>query len=136
VPVVRRLLACRSLALLLLTATLVLRLLVPAGYMVGTHGGRLSVELCSGIVDRPMAAAMPDMSGPADGHGHGADHGKAEMPCAFSGLFAASLGAVDPVQLVLLIAFIMGMGRLPAARPVPRRRLVLRPPLRGPPVRL
>lgn len=58
------------------------------------------------------------------------------MPCAFSGLSAASLGAVDPIQLAALIAFVLGVGLLPDVLPAIVRRGYLRPPLRGPPFSL
>ena len=83
-----------------------------------------------------MTMDMPGMNGDGPGHGKSQDHGKAEMPCAFSGLSAASLGAVDPIQLAALIAFVLGVGLLPAVLPAIIRRRYLRPPLRGPPLSL
>ena len=133
---VRRLLAQRHLAVLVCAATLLLKLLVPAGYMIGTDHGRVAIELCSGVADQPMAMAMPGMRGDMPGHGKSPEHGKTEMPCAFSGLSAASLGAVDPVQLAALIAFVMAAGLSPGMLPAIVRRGYLRPPLRGPPLTL
>ena len=137
--VIRRLLAQRHLAALICAATLLLKLVVPSGYMIGGDHGRITIELCSGIASPPMPmmmhATMPGMKGemPAD-HGKG-DHGKTEMPCAFSGLSLASLGAVDPVLLAAFVAFIVAAGLCPVAQPAPPRRTYLRPPLRGPPAR-
>ena len=61
-----------------------------------------------------------------DGSGHGSghsdeDHGR-ESPCAFAGLAAPGLAATDPIQLALLIAFVMGIGlAVPVLpRPAPR----------------
>lgn len=133
---IRRLLAQRHWAALLCAATLLLKLLVPTGYMIGMAHGRLGIELCSGIAGQDMALAMPGMHGDAPDHGTSKDHGKAEMPCAFSGLSAAALGAVDPVQLAALVVFIMGIGLCPAMLPSIERRTYLRPPLRGPPATL
>jgi len=130
---VRRLIAQRYFAVLVCAATLLLKLLVPAGYMIGTEHGRITIELCSGVAPRAMTMAMPEMHGDMPDHGRSQDHGKAEMPCAFSGLSAASLGAIDPVQLVALIAFVMAIGLSPAIQPATVRRGHLRPPLRGPP---
>ena len=132
-PVVRRLLAQRHLAVLLCAATLLLKLLVPTGYMIGSEHGRMTIELCSGVAPKPMAMDMPGMHGDTPDHGRSKDHGKAEMPCAFSGLSAASLAAVDPIQLAALIAFVMSVGLAGLALPPPSRRAQLRPPLRGPP---
>jgi hypothetical protein len=134
VAAIRHLLARRHLAVLLCAATLLLKLLVPAGYMIGTTHGHLSMELCSGVAPPVAAAGMPGMHGDMSGHGKSRDGGKADMPCAFSALSAASLGAVDPVQLAALVAFIMAVALLPVAAPAPSRRAHLRPPLRGPPL--
>jgi hypothetical protein len=133
VSAVRRLLAQRGLAALLCAATLLLKLLVPSGYMIGGERGRVTIELCSGIAPAATTMDMAGMSGDGHGHGHSRDHGKAEMPCAFAGLAAASLGAIDPVQLAALIAFVMAAGLSAAMSPAIVRHGHLRPPLRGPP---
>ena len=127
----RRLLAQRHLATLLCAAALLLKLLVPAGYMIGSDHGRITIELCSGVASKPMAMHddMPD-------HAKHKDHGKAEMPCAFSSLSVASLGAIDPIQLAALVAFILVTGLAVAIPPAIARRIYLRPPLRGPPASL
>jgi len=118
---------------LLCAATLLVKLLVPTGFMIGGEHGRITIELCSGVVAQPMTMAMPDMHGDMPDYGKSKDHGKAEMPCAFSSLSAASLAAVDPVQLAALIAFVMGVALAGRALPAPSARAYLRPPLRGPP---
>ncbi len=137
----RRLLAQRHLALPLLLATLLLKLLVPTGYMIGTEQGHIAIILCPGTVPAPAveAAAMSSMHGMhADmpDHGKSKNHGMVEMPCAFAGLAAATLAAIDPVLLIALIAFIMTIGSDGLALPKPLRRAFLRPPLRGPPAYL
>lgn len=131
---VRRFLAQGHWAALLCAATLVLKLVVPGGYMLGSEHGRLAIELCSGVA--PPAMDMPGMHDDHRGRGSSKDHGKAEMPCAFSSLAAASLGAVDPVQLAALVAFIMAVALCPAVLPATARPVHLRPPLRGPPATL
>ena len=133
---VRRLLAQRYFAVLVCAATLLLKLLVPTGYMIGSEHGRITIELCSGVAPRAVTMAMPEMHGDMPDHGKSQDHGKAEMPCAFAGLSAATLGAIDPIQLVTLIAFVMAVGLLPTVQPATVRRGYLRPPLRGPPAAL
>ena len=130
---VRRLLAQRSFALILCTAALLLRLLVPTGYMIGSEHGRVTIVLCSGVAAPPTAMAMPGMHGDMPGHGKTQEHGKAESPCAFAGLSAAALGAVDPIQLAAAIVFVIAAGLSPVALPTIVRRSYLRPPLRGPP---
>ena len=121
--------------MLLCAATLLLKLLVPTGYMIGGAQGRPTIELCSGVAGQPMTMDMAT-HGDTPGHGESQDHGKAEMPCAFAGLSAASLGAVPSIQLAALIAFVMAAVLTPAVLPAIVRRGHLRPPLRGPPAAL
>lgn len=135
---VRHLLAQRRLAVLICTAALLLKLLVPTGYMIQADHGRLTLVVCAGVVSRDRAvqgATTHDagMHGDMADHGHAGDHGKVEMPCAFAGFSAAMLGAIDPVQLAALIAFVLATGLVVTVPAAPLRRLHLRPPLRGPP---
>ncbi|GAA0659908.1 hypothetical protein FHT00_003541 [Sphingomonas insulae] len=133
---VRHLLAQRHLAVLICSATLLLKLLVPTGYMIDNDHGRMTITICSGTVPRTMTMEMPGMHGDMPDHGKSKDHGKAEMPCAFSGLSAAMLGSIDPVQLAALIVFILALGLIATIPPAPSRPAYLRPPLRGPPAYL
>ena len=140
VTAVRRLLAHRQLAVLICAAALLLKLLVPTGYMIASVDGRIAMTLCPGVMPPPaptmpatpgMHGAMPEHGGA--GHGTPKDHGKAELPCAFTGLSAATLGAVYPVQLAALIAFVMGVALVGVLLRAPFPPRHLRPPLRGPP---
>jgi hypothetical protein len=141
VQVIRQLLAQRHLATLLCAAALLLKLAVPTGYMIASVEDRITVAICSGTVPAPapMRMAMPGMHGAMPDHGtapdHGGttDHGKAELPCAFAGLSAAATGAIDPVQLAALVAFILALGLLATVLPAVTHPAYLRPPLRGPP---
>ena len=130
---IRHLLAQRHIAVLLCAATLMLKLLVPTGYMIDSNHGRMIITICSGT--GPASIAMEMHGGMAD-HGKSKNHGKAEMPCAFSGLSAAMTGAIDPTQLSALIAFVLALGLVANILPAPSRPAYLRPPLRGPPVHL
>lgn len=130
----RLLLAHRRWSVLLCALALALRVMIPGGYMVsaGAHG--LAVVVCPGSV--PVGAAMTGMDHamPAAGHGGGAkEHGQPEVPCAFSGLTAQALGAIDPVLLVQALAFAAVLALFAAPATAPRPILHLRPPLRGPP---
>jgi hypothetical protein len=153
VPAVRAFLAQRHIALLLCLATLLLKVFVPAGYMVDNVHGQIAVTLCSGTAPAPMMIGMAGHGkalehgqalehrqalehGQAQGHGPAKEHSKAEMPCAFTGLSAAALGAIDPIQLAALIAFIVAIGIRGLPLPPPASRAYLRPPLRGPPAYL
>lgn len=127
---VRHLLAQRHITLLVCAAALLLKLLVPAGYMIDSDGGHMGIIMCSGT--GPMMD-MPAMHGDGSDHRKSKDHGKAEMPCAFSSLSAAALSAIDPIQLGALIAFMMALGSVGPLLPAPLHCRRLRPPLRGPP---
>ena len=48
-PAIRRLLAQRHLAVLLCVAVLLLKLLVPTGYMIANDGGAITIVTCSGM---------------------------------------------------------------------------------------
>ncbi len=152
---VRHLLAQRHLAALICAAALLMKLLVPAGYMIAVEGQRIAITLCPSAGPLPPAASGPVADAAAGGMGHhmtmddGAmthapahhhdgskAHDRADTPCAFAGLSAALLGPVDPILLATLIAFVLAAGLLIAAPPAPRRAAYLRPPLRGPPLPL
>ncbi|MBW6526396.1 hypothetical protein KZ813_06045 [Sphingomonas sp. RHCKR7] len=119
--------------MLLCAAALLLKLLVPAGYMLASEHGRVAIVICPGMSSAPAAAEMPAMHGGRAGHGDRADHGKAEMPCAFAGLSSLALAAADPIQLAALIAFVVAGGRAADVVTSPLEAHHLRPPLRGPP---
>ena len=127
---VRHLLAQRRLAVLICAAALLLKLLVPTGYMIDGAAGRIAVVPCSGIVSIATAA---EMHGGMSDHGPSGKAGKAELPCAFAGLSAAALGTIDPVQLAALIAFVVATGVVGLPLPSSIPPTGLRPPLRGPP---
>lgn len=132
---IRRLLAQRHLALLLCIATLLLKLLVPTGYMLGSQHGRVGMELCTGLSKTAGAMAGPGMHGAMPGHGKSYDHGKTEQPCAFSGLTGAALDTAGTIWLTVPIAFVLIVVLGRAARSPVIRPAGLRPPLRGPPAR-
>ena len=121
----------------MLACALVMKILVPAGFMPVVSGGHVTIEICGGIapaqtVMAPMMAMAITMPGMAH-HSGKSDHQEREMPCAFSGLSAPSLAAVDPVLLAIAIAFIVGLVRhVRTAVPI-AAQAYLRPPLRGPP---
>ncbi|MFD1786136.1 hypothetical protein ACFSC3_00985 [Sphingomonas floccifaciens] len=131
---VRHLLAHRRLVMVLCAAALVFKLLVPTGYMIAVDHGRLAIVACPGTAPAPQPIQMH--GGHGGGHDTAKDHDKADQPCAFAGLSAAATGAIDPIQLVVLLAFVMALGLSRAALPSPATTARLRPPLRGPPIRL
>lgn len=131
----RLILAHGHLAALICVAALALRLLIPAGYMVSGDHGRIGITLCPGVVDRQpsMMTDMPGMHHATPDRGKSEDHGKAEMPCAFSGLSAQVLGGVDPVLLATALAVVAATALRVAPRTIVPAVPYLRPPLRGPP---
>lgn len=123
----------------LLTLALLLKVIVPSGYMLDTSGGSLGLVVCSGMTPTPAAAKPAGaMHGMAHHSGHESkkDGQTAEQPCAFAGLNAASMAAADPMLLALAIAFIVAIVFRHVARKHVRARAHLRPPLRGPPILL
>ncbi|WP_294321440.1 hypothetical protein [uncultured Sphingomonas sp.] len=142
---VRRLfLTHNALAALVIAVALLMKAVVPAGFMPMLVEGRVVIALCSGFGPVPPIAAGSAMAGMHHGtamdaaHGahdrkDGGQHDNKPQPCAFSGLSAPSLGGADPVVLAIAIAFVLMLGlRIVVALPV-RRAVRLRPPLRGPP---
>ena len=118
----------RAVAAWLVALALLMKMLVPGGYMLDTSASSLTVELCSGY--GPMTMPMPGM---AHHGGDKSDHGKAEQPCAFSGLSAPSLAAADPILLALSIAFIVATAFRASVPSLARMPAFLRPPPTGPP---
>lgn len=130
----RSLLAQRHLAILLCVATLLLKVLVPTGHMIDSDHGRLAITICPGIERSSVTMRMPGVHGRMPDHGNSKDHGKADVPCAFSGLTAPSLAGADPLLLATAISFIVRTVFRTATDTEPAgSRLHLRPPLRGPP---
>jgi hypothetical protein len=125
--------AYRTAATLICLAALALKLVVPAGYMISAEAGQVAVTLCSNGAPKLMGMNMPATHHTAPDHGKSQDHGKAEMPCAFSSLSVQALGGIDPVLVLAAIAFVMAVALRPARVPAPPGALYLRPPLRGPP---
>ncbi|MBB6505542.1 hypothetical protein F4693_002534 [Sphingomonas endophytica] len=139
VQAVRQFLAQRHLALLLCAGALLLKLLVPAGYMIVADHGRLALAVCPGVVPQsaPMAsAAMGDtmVHAAMPGHDETKDHGKSEIPCAFAGLSAPATGAIDAVLLAVALAVVAALALRAVAATPPTAAPYLRPPLRGPPL--
>jgi hypothetical protein len=114
---------------LLLGATLIVKALMPAGFMPAVSNGVILVQLCSGQGPQTIALELPGTTGE---HDHG-EHKKADALCAFAGLSSPTLAAADALLLAIAIAFILATGfRLPP-RIVLWRGIYLRPPAIGPP---
>ncbi|WP_263588860.1 DUF2946 family protein [Sphingopyxis sp. GC21] len=120
----------RFLAITLVMAALCMKIVVPAGYMIGQNAKVLTVQLCTDGLGHAVTAkiAIPMKGEPSDSSGK---QGKAE--CPFASLSMASMSGADTALLALALAFILALGFAPFPTPHPKRVSYLRPPLRGPP---
>lgn len=125
--------ANRPFACAVFALALMMKIVMPAGFMPSVSNGKIVVSICSGT--GPMTVVM---TVPGSEHGKPGErqHGKAEQPCAFAGLSSPSLAAADPVVLALAILFAMALALRPMAARTATAPPYLRPPLRGPPARL
>lgn len=120
----------RWLCAMLFGAALLVKAVMPAGFMPVVSQGVILVQLCTGQGAQTIAMEVPGQAGNDD---HGKPE-KSEMPCAFSGLSSPTLAAADAILLAIAIAFVLATGfRLPS-RIVLWRGIYLRPPAIGPPV--
>lgn len=124
-------LANRPFACAVLALALLLKIVIPAGFMPATSNGQLVVSVCSGMGPTTMVMTIPGIAHKADGDGHGS---KPEQPCAFAGFAAPSLAAADLFLLAAAILFVLALGMRPLVLPASTVPPYLRPPLRGPPL--
>ena len=119
-----------ALAALLLAAALLLKALVPAGYMPAAPDPGLIVALCSGSMPAgsTVTIAIPKKGSAQDHSASTADH-----PCAFAPLAAAMTGADFAPLLIAALAFVFvaAVVRAPLALPAAPARI--RPPSQAPP---
>lgn len=121
----------RCLALWLVGAALLMKVLVPAGFMPNMSNGVLVIQLCTGMGVQTVEMEIPGL---AD-HSGGKEQPKAaDQPCVFSGLLAPGLTGADPILLAVVIAFILATTFRVEQRLVLWRGLYLRPPAQGPPL--
>lgn len=120
-----------ALALGLVALALVMKVLVPVGFMPVAMGKAISVAICDGHGDaRTTTIALP---GSDDGESRMA---KAAKVCPFSVLSVASLGGIDAAFAAALLLFILAIGFMPSTLPSLRRVAFLTPPSCGPPARV
>lgn len=119
----------------LLAATLLMKLLVPAGFMPVAEAGTIRIELCSGYgpmtASMPMSAAMPMQMPMGEHH---SDHDKPQPPCEFSMLGAAGLTGDDALPIAEPLLFPPLPPSAFEAAILSLRQPHLRPPTRGPPI--
>lgn len=123
----------RDFACALFALAMMMKVLVPAGFMPTVSDGTIVVSVCSGTGPMMMVMTIPGLK---NGKSDTSQHGKVEQPCAFAGLSAPSLAAADPILLALAILFVMTLALRPIVSRTATTPHYLRPPLRGPPARL
>lgn len=118
----------RRLACGLVVLALLIKALIPAGYMLSDKAGHvLTVTICGDASGQSMTKQIEV---PSQGKG---DHAKVEATCAWGLLAMAALGGADVLLLAAALAFILALGFMASRPALPARRGRLRPPLRGPP---
>jgi hypothetical protein len=124
----------QHLALLVALVALLIRVVVPAGFMpAATHDGTITMRICSDTGHGPATMTIAVRGSRGDDGGE-PRHGKSLEPCAYAGLAMPALGGADAVLLALALAFVLALAiRVEPSRPA-RTVAHLRPPLRGPPL--
>lgn len=119
------------LAMLLVVAALLVKAVVPVGYMVGQSSKTFTVTICadgSGEV-QSRAITVPMKLGSHDSQ----DAARSGKACAYSATSMAVLGGADAPLLAIALLFILALGFAPVKPLQLRLTNHLRPPLRGPP---
>lgn len=118
-------------ALWLVALALLVKALVPAGYMVGQSASRtFDIIVCS---DPTGMAVTQKLVIPFENKGEHDGKQAAKGDCAFTALGHGAAPAADPLLLLAAIAFILALGFTSLLAPTLRGFPHLRPPLRGPP---
>ena len=118
------------LAALLLVATLLLKVMVPAGFMVGNQNMVLTISVCGDLTGEHFTQKMPIPVKSSDRE----EHSQAKGECPFTSLAMNALHSADPILLAWAIAFVLAVGLAPQRAPDVQEIERLRPPLRAPPV--
>lgn len=121
------------LAAAVLALALIMKALVPAGFMAGGGSTVLSIEICADASggDKLTRQIVVPRSGDADETRDGG--GKGQAACPYASHAMPGLAAAPPALLALALAFILALGFAPSRVAPPRRLRHALPPLRGPP---
>lgn len=120
------------LAMLLVVLALLVKALLPAGYMLSPSSKSFTITICadgSGEM-QTRTVTVPVQNGDPGGK---VDHAQSGKGCAYSALSIVSTTGGDASLLVLALAFILLVGLAPAPQLSIASPHFLRPPLRGPP---
>ncbi len=110
----------------LVALALVIKALVPTGYMIGTQEKALTILIC-GDVSGDHLTKQITIPGKAEGKA------RTSAACPYASLSFASLDAGLPAFVALAIAFLLLLGFAPVRTPILAGFTHARPPLRGPP---
>ena len=123
----------RSLLMVIFALALLVRAVIPAGFMVSPSSLKLTVQICADGApgQTSIQVEVPLSKG---GQRDKSDHGQKSGPCAFSALSMASMAQdhrpLSIVALATIIATIITNG----APHLQQQAHHPRPPLRGPPL--
>ena len=121
----------RTAALWLFALALLVKAVVPAGYMVGQSDVRtFDIIICSDPTGRFITQKLVV---PFDSKGQHDGDQAAKGDCAFTALGHAAAPATNPTLLLAAIVFILALGFTGLPAPTLRHPPYIRPPLRGPP---
>ena len=109
-----------------------MKLVVPTGYMIGQGTKYLTIEMC----DNPLGEhSVRQIAIPVDTE-RTHKNAQAKEICPFASLSFAWASGAAPDLLGLALLFILALGFVSIALPPTRQVAFLRPPLRGPPLRV
>lgn len=129
---------CHWLPLALIVTALLIKMLVPMGYMPSLADGVFAIQPCvSQSAEVPvMTAGDHTHVAHHDNHTEGGEYSAFHAPCAFSGLAIPGLAAADPILLAIAIFFIIANAFRITPTLIMWRSVRLRPPSQGPPATL
>jgi hypothetical protein len=122
----------RRLALMLVLCALLMKALIPTGYMVGSTSKTFTVQICMDGLGAPVSKQI-EIPIEKGSHDPAKEFGKGDGSCSFTSLAIAGMAGADAELLALALAFILILGFAPTATLHRPENLYLRPPLRGPP---
>lgn len=121
------------LALLLVALALLVKAMVPPGYMVGRSSKTFTISICADGSGEMQTRAITVPMTPESQHGAG-DSAPSGKACGYSAMSMAALGGTEAPLLALALAFVLALGLATTPRLLLKQSSHLRPPLRGPPV--
>jgi len=116
---------------MLVIMALIMKVLVPGGFMPGFNNGTFAAEICaewSGTGSIEQLADTHHKSGDDD-----KEHTRVSHVCPYATLVMAAVSGADAALVVQTLTYILALGFMPVVAPVLQRAARLRPPLRGPP---